>query len=274
MKVRTIKILKLLFLLIITLLAIIPFIWVLISSFKTNGEILESALSLPKHINFQGYIDAFKTSPLLSYYWNSIIIAVSGTVLNTFIVGMAAYVLARFDFKLNKPILLIFSLSLLIPFTALILPTFMIVKNIGLYDKRIGLILVYMALGLPTTLYILRSYFLSIPKEIEEASYIDGGNFFKTYIKIIIPIAKPGFATAAVLQFLLCWNEFLYALVLTNSSKVRTVPLAINYFLSQFSFDYRALFAAIVIINIPSILSFVILQEQVVDSLAAGSVKG
>lgn len=274
MKEKTIKLWKNLFLLIVTLIAVVPFVWVLLSSFKTNGEILDSALALPKQINFQGYVDAFKTSPLLDYYFNSIIVAVSGTLLNAFLVGMAAYVLARFNFKLKKLLFVMFSLSLLLPFTALILPTFMIVKQIGLYDSRIGLILVYMALGLPTTLYILRSYFLSIPKEIEEAAYIDGANFFKTYIKIIIPIAKPGFATAAVLQFLLCWNEFLYALVLTNSSKVRTVPLAINYFLSQFSFDYRALFAAIVIINIPSILSFVILQEQVVDSLAAGSVKG
>ncbi len=274
MKEKSIKLLKILFLLTVTLIAVVPFVWVLLSSFKTNGEILDSALALPKQINFQGYVDAFKTSPLLDYYFNSIIVAVSGTLLNAFLVGMAAYVLARFNFKLKKPLFVMFSLSLLLPFTALILPTFMIVKRIGLYDSRIGLIAVYMALGLPTTLYILRSYFLSIPKEIEEAAYIDGANFFKTYIKIIIPIAKPGFATAAVLQFLLCWNEFLYALVLTNSSKVRTVPLAINYFLSQFSFDYRALFAAIVIINIPSILSFVILQEQVVDSLAAGSVKG
>lgn len=274
MKKRIIPILKYTFLIIITIIAVVPFIWVLMSSFKTNGEILESALSFPKQFNFQGYLDAFKTSPLLSYYLNSIIIALTGTFLNAFLVGMAAYVLARFNFKLKKPIFIILSLSLLLPFTALILPTFMIVKKIGLYDSRFGLIVVYMSLGLPTTLYILRSYFLSIPKSIEEAAYIDGAGFFKTFVQIIIPIAKPGFATAAVLQFLLCWNEFLYALVLTNSKSVRTVPLAINYFLSQFSFDYRALFAAIVIINIPSILSFIFLQEQVVDSLAAGSVKG
>lgn len=274
MKKKIISLLKLLFLLIITVVTLIPFVWVLMSSFKTNKEILDSALSFPKHISFQGYLDAFNTSPLLSYYFNSIVIAVSGTCLNTFFVGMAAYVIARFDFKFKKTIFVTLSLSLLLPFTALILPTYMIVRKVGLYDTRTGLILIYMALGLPTTLYILRSYFLSIPKEIEEAAYIDGANFFTTYIKIIIPIAKPGFATAAVLQFLLCWNEFLYALVMTNSSEVRTVPLAVNYFLSQFSFDYRALFAAIVVINIPSVLSFVILQEHVVDSLAAGSVKG
>ncbi len=274
MKKRMIHGFKYAFLMIITVITLVPFIWVLISSFKTNKEILGSALSLPSSISFQGYIDAFETSPLLKYYFNSIVIALSGTFLNTFVVGMAAYVLARFDFRMKKVLFVAFSLSLLLPFTALILPTYMIVKTVGMYDTRTGLILVYMALGLPTSLYILRSYFLSIPKEIEEAAYIDGANFLQTYMTVILPIAKPGFATAAVLQFLLCWNEFLYALVLTNSSNVRTVPLAINYFLSQFSFDYRALFAALVIINIPSVLSFVVLQEHVVDSLAAGSVKG
>lgn len=268
------KLLRNLFLLIIIGISVLPFIWILVSSFKTNAEILESALTLPSNWSFEGYINAFKLSPLHKFYINSLIISISSTLLNVFLVGMAAYVLARFEFKMKNGILLILSLSLLLPMTSLIHPVYMTIRKIGLYDTKIGLILVYTALGLPSSLYILRSYFLSIPKSIEEAAYVDGAGFFRTYVEIILPIAKPGLATAAVLQFLLSWNEFLYAVVLTNSQRNRTVPVALSYFTSQFSFNYTAMFAAIVMVSIPSIIAYVILQEQVVSSLTAGSVKG
>ena len=115
---------------------------------------------------------------------------------------------------------------------------------------------------------------MSFSKSIEEAAYIDGSGFLNTFFKIVLPIAKPGMATAAILQFLMAWNEFFYALVLTSSVKARTLPLAINYFSSQFSRNYTAMFAAITVIVLPSILIYLLLQRQVVDSLAAGAVKG
>jgi raffinose/stachyose/melibiose transport system permease protein len=182
--------------------------------------------------------------------------------------------LARFEFRFKNALLLLFSVTLLLPMTSLIHPVYMVIRKLGLYDTKLGLILVYTALGLPTTLYILRSYFLSIPRSIEEAAYVDGAGFFRTYISIIIPVAKPGFATAAVMQFLLAWNEFIYAIVLTNTQNNRTIPVALSYFTSQFSFNYTALFAAIFMVSIPSIIIYILLQEQVVSSLTAGSVKG
>jgi len=273
-KLIVLKILRNIFLFIIIAISVLPFIWIFISSFKTNAEILDSALTVPAHWSFDGYINAFKLSPLHKFYLNSLIVSISSTVLNVFFVGMAAYVLARFEFKFKKGILLVLSLSLLLPMTSLIHPVYMTIKKIGLYDTKMGLILVYTALGLPSSLYILRSYFLSIPKSIEEAAYVDGAGFFRTYVEIIIPIAKPGLATAAVLQFLLAWNEFLYAIVLTNSQSNRTIPVALSYFTSQFSFNYTAMFAAIVMVSIPSLVAYVVLQEQVVSSLTAGSVKG
>ncbi|SKA91148.1 carbohydrate ABC transporter membrane protein 2, CUT1 family [Caloramator quimbayensis] len=277
-KIRGIRIFtssfSILFQLIIVAISILPIVWIFFSSFKTNGEILNSSLSLPKHWNFYGYINAFKISPLHKFYANSIIIAVTSTILNVFFVGMASYVIARFNFKFKKVILITLSLSLFLPMTSLIHPVYMTINKIGLYDTKAGLILVYTALGLPTTLFLLNSYFLSIPKDIEEAAYIDGAGFFRTFIQIIVPVARPGFATAAVLQFLLSWNEFLYAIVLTNSKENRTIPVALSYFTSQFSFNYTSLFAAIVMVSLPSIILFALMQEQVVSSLTAGSVKG
>ena len=158
--------------------------------------------------------------------------------------------------------------------TALIQPVYLLIKNLGLYNTKAGLILVYSSLGLPTTLFIMRSFFISIPRSMEEAAYIDGSGFLNTFLNIALPITKPGLATAAILQFLMAWNEFLYALVLTSAKNSRTLPLALNYFVAQFSFNYTAMFAAIVVIIIPSIIIYILLQEQVVGSLTAGSVKG
>lgn len=268
------KIIRYLFVAFIILISLGPFVWVLISSFKTNTEILSSTIGLPKQLEFSNYISAFKIAPLAQFYVNSIIVAVFGTLLNIFILSMSAYVISRFEFKGKKLLLAIFSLALLIPGAALLQPLYLTTTALGLYDKLIGLIIVYAGFGLPTTLYILTSYFLTIPKELEESAYLDGAGFMKTFISIILPISKPGIVTAAVLQFLLCWSEFQFALTLTTGNKSRTLPLALYYFKSQFGSNYGVMFAASIIVIIPSIIVFIMLQKHVISGLTAGAVKG
>ena len=168
---------------------------------------------------------------------------------------------------------MLLSLSLVIPMAALLNPVYIVVNGMGLADTKTGLILVYTALNLPMSLLILRGTFLSIPKSLEEAAYVDGAGFFRTFIQIMMPCAKGGLASAAVLAFLNNWNEFTFALVLTSGQEARTLPLSLSYFTSQFSFNYTAMFAAITIAVIPSIAVFAIFQEQVVSSLTAGAVK-
>lgn len=269
-----VSILKYIFILSIIILSIGPFLWVFISSFKTNAEILTFSLGWPESFKFSNYLMAFKIAPLAQFYLNSVIVAIFGTALNLIILGMSAYVISRFDFKWKKLLVAVFSLSLLIPGAAMLQPLYMTVNTLGLYDKLIGLILVYAGFGLPASLYILSSYFLTIPKEMEESAYLDGASFLRTFVEIILPISKPGFGTAAVLQFLLCWNELQFAITLTTGNKSRTLPLALYYFKSQFASDYGVMFAATVIVIIPSILVYILLQKQVVSGLAAGAVKG
>ncbi len=268
------SILKYLFVLIIILLSIGPFLWVLLSSFKTNTEILNSSLGLPAVFKYSNYLMAFKIAPLSQFYVNSVIVGVLGTVLNLVVLGMSAYVIARFNFKGKKLLVGLFSLSLLIPGAAMLQPLYLTVNALGLYDKLIGLIIVYAGFGLPASLYILSSYFQTIPKEMEESASLDGAGFIRTFVSIVLPIAKPGFGTAAVLQFLLCWNEFQFAITLTTGNKSRTLPLALYYFKSQFASDYGVMFAATVIVTIPSIIVYMLLQKQVVSGLVAGAVKG
>ena len=262
------------FLGIISLISIMPLLWVIMSSFKTNEEILTSAIALPRNWSFDGYVAAFDLSPIQTFYLNSVLIATVSMVLNIFLIGMAAYVVARFKFPLKNLLIMLCAVTFMLPMTALIQPVYQVVMALNLHNTRSGLVLVYVALGLPTTFFIMRGFFLNLPRSIEEASYIDGGGFFYTYVRIVLPMAKPGMATAAVLQFIAAWNEFIYALVLTTAQSVRTLPIALNYFRSQFAFNYTAMFAAVVVIIIPSITAYVLMQEQVIGSIAAGAVKG
>lgn len=268
------RILTYVFLIVLMLLAIGPFSWVLLSSFKNNAEIINTSLALPKSFSFRNYAKAFEMAPLASFYVHSILIAIFGTLFNLTVVGMAAYVISRFRFRFKGVVIALISALMMVPGAALLQPLYLTAKNLGFYDKLYGLMIVYAAFGAPQSLYILSSYFLTIPREMEEAAYLDGASFTQTFHRVILPMAKPGFATAGVLQFLLCWNEFQFAMTLTIGNKARTLPVALYYFKSQFGTDYGVMFAATIIVIIPSIIVFVLLQEWVVSGLAAGAVKG
>lgn len=256
------------------LISIGPLFWIVMSSFKSNKEILASAFGLPSSFSFSGYAVALDMAPIFLFYGNSILISAVSTILNVIVVSMAAYVLARYRFKGSTFLLLLLSASMLIPTSALLMPIYRIMTGIKLFDTRTGLVLVYAALGLPTSLFVFKSYFQGIPKELEEAAYIDGAGFYRTFFTIVFPLAKSGLATGAILQFLMSWNEFMFALILTKRTNIRTLPLALNYFTSQFSFNYTAMFAALTMVILPSIVIYVLLQEQVTESMVTGSIKG
>lgn len=268
------KLIIALFIIAIVVISIGPLLWVVMSSFKTNKEILAGGMGLPNSFSFKNYMDALKIAPISKFYGNSIFVSFVATTSNVFLLSMAAYVIARFSWKGKQFFRMMFSIGLLIPGAALLLPLYQLLVASRLYDSLLGLALVYVAFGLPTTVYIMSSYFLTIPTELEESAYMDGSGFFNTFIKIILPIAKPALGTAGVLQFLLVWNEFQFALTLTASNTKRTLPIALYYFKSQFASNYGAMFAAVILVVIPSVIVYIIMQEQVVSGLSAGAVKG
>ncbi len=258
----------------ILIISLLPLLWVLLSSFKMNKEILSGSLGLPQSFSLKNYQDALKIAPIPQFYLNSISLSLISTLVSLFTLSMAAYVLARFTWRGRRFFRIIFSLGLLIPGAALLQPLFQTVSRTGMKDSLLGLGLVYIAFGLPTTIYIMSSYFMTIPRELEESAYLDGAGFFRTFATIILPLAKPALGTAAVLQFLLSWNEFQFALTLLSSNSKRTLPIALYYFKSQFASNYGAMFAAVIMVIIPSIIAYIALQEQVVSGLSAGAVKG
>ena len=273
-KQKVARVFSYLFMALCVLVALFPIVWVVLSSFKTNREILSNGLQLPSTFSFSGYKQALEMAPILKFFVNSLIVSFASTALNVFILAMAGYVFAKKKFRFKNLIFGILSLSMVIPSTALMSPVYTVITKLHLYDTKMALILVYTALSMPISLMILRSAFAAIPTELEEAAYIDGAGFFRTFWQVMMPCAKGGLASAAVLAFLESWNEFTFALLLTSSTSTRTLPLSLSYFTSQFSFNYTAMFAAITIAVLPSIIVFSIFQEQVCSSLTAGSVKG
>ena len=254
--------------------AVFPFLWLVLASLKTNAELLNNPFALPEVFQFKNYSNAIQEAGLGKLIINSLIISTSATFLNILFSSMCAFAIARHTFWGNNILFLMITAGILVPLNALIIPYFAIINFLNLYDTRIGLILVYCAVGLPVSTFILTEFFKSIPKEIEEASFLDGCNFAARYFKIMIPLALPGLATAGTFQFILCWNEFIYAMLLTSSTDIRTIQFGISYFTNQFFSDYVGMFAAVVISIIPSITVFILFQEKVINGLTAGSVKG
>lgn len=257
----------------VTIISLYPLLWVFLSSFK--GDIAGSpGLSLPTKLVFDGYITIFTKLKVQTYFFNSIIITVISTAISIVIVSMAAYVSGRMEFKLKGLVTFMFSTTLFIPSIAISFPLYRLTRSLGLYNTRTGLIFVYSGLGIAVTYFIIRSYFLTIPKEMEEAAYIDGCGFTKTFIQIIAPLAKPGISTAAILVFLSNWNEFYFASLLLQDREVMTLPALLGQFKTAFSQDLSGMFSAIIVMVLPTIVLFCCASETFVKSLTSGGVKG
>lgn len=265
---------KWIIIIIFVIYAVFPFLWLVLTSLKTNAELLDNPFSLPNKFQFKNYKEAVTSAGLGQLILNSLIISSIATVINIIFSSMFAYSISRHNFFGSNFLFLMVASGILVPLNALIIPYFAIINYLNLYDTRTGLILVYCAVGLPVSIYILMEFFKSIPKEIEEAAVMDGCNFLQRYIKIMLPLSVPGLMTAGTFQFILCWNEFIYAMLLTSSKNIRTIQFGISYFTNEFFSDYVSMFAAIVISIIPSITVFILFQERVITGLTAGAVKG
>jgi len=267
-------VLKYVFLILIVFISLAPLLWVFLSSFKDYAQINSSALDLPESINFNNYAAALKYAPIMKYFLNSLVIVGSSILITLALVAMCAYVVSRFRFLMKPLIVTLISISLMLPAQSISQPLFSIFSALKIFDTKTGLILVYSAMGIPMSFFVMVSYYKTIPTELEESSYIDGAGFLRTFFQIILPLAKPGLATVAMLQFINIWNEFYFALMLTSGDRARTIPIALNYYMGTFANNYSALFAAVVMTVAPTILFFILMQKQVIGSLTTGAVKG
>ena len=254
---------------------LLPMLWILISGFKTNNEIFANTFALPETWRISNYIMAWKYG-LGSYFINSILVTTTSTIVTLVVSLLASYALthSRFQFKM-KNVMLVFIISglMLAPQVAL-LPLYNLLSKMGIYDTYLAMIIPYVAFRIPFTVFLMRAYLLSMPKELEDAAYIDGCGSMKILTRIVVPLSKPIIATGALLTGMYCWNEFMFALVFTSSDTLRTIPLGLMNMRGTFRTEWGILIAALALSALPIILVFILLQKQFVRGLAAGGVKG
>lgn len=255
-------------------MTLIPIIWLIISSFKTNFEFETQPFSLPSVWQFSNYANAVQMAGLPRLFLNSVIVATCTTAVNIFVSAMAAFAISREKFRFNEALLNIILAGVLIPIIALMVPYFKIVSSLGVYDSLLGLIITYAAINIPISVFLIHGFMGSIPKELEEAAVIDGCSFAQRFTKIVFPLTKPGLVTAGTFMFIYCWNEFTYAMLLTSSESSRTLQLGIRFFKSQFVTDYTSMLAAIVITMLPTILVYIFLHDRIISGMTSGAVKG
>ena len=254
---------------------IMPFAWMILTSLKTMPESMKVPIVwLPKVPQWQNYINALTVAGLGRMLLNSVFVGLMATMVNVVIASMGAYCISRFRFAGREKIFTLFTAGILVPLNALMVPYFVIINKLGLINTYGGMILLYCAIGIPMSTFLIRGLMDSIPMELEEAAYIDGCGFFGRFFHIILPLSRTGIVTAATFQFLTCWNEFVFANLLVSSEKLRTIQVGIRYFTNQFSTDYVSMYAAIMISIIPSIIGYVLFQEQIIAGMTSGAVKG
>ena len=255
----------------LALVALLPTLWVMVSSLKTGAQIYSGSSLIPDPLTTQGYRDSFAQIHLQDSLLNSLLYAVCGTLGALTTALLAAYPIARFRFPFRNGIAGLFSLALAVPVVGLATPEFFIVRELGLFDTKLGLILFYSALFFPLSFVILRAFLLSLPVETEEAAMVDGAGYLTILIRVVMPLARPGLATVAVVVFIGIWNEFFFANLLTASLGNQNVQLALASFHSQFGFNVTGSLASATLIMLVPIVAFLILQRQVISGLTAGA---
>ena len=254
--------------------SVFPIIWVVMSAFKTNAQILSNPFELPTQINFDAFVYIFEKYNFVRYFGNSLLICIVSTAISLVIFAMGGYVIAKYNFPGKNVMFALFTITLLVPAQSKAQPIFSLVTDLNLYDNIWGVALVYLSMGLAMSMFILKATFMAIPKSLDEAASLEGAGFFTTFWKINFPLAKSGLATAGILMFLNNWNEYFYASLLTSSDENRTLALALQFFTESFSYDYTKLFAALTVVVLPGIILYIFAQEQVQASVAATGVKG
>jgi multiple sugar transport system permease protein len=256
-------------------LAIVPVLWIVSLSFKDPTTITDGKF-IPRKWTLENYRGIFKTSEFTRALVNSIGIAIIATLIAVVLASMAAYAVARLKFP-GKSLLIGMSLLIaMFPAISLVTPLFNIERSLGIFDTWPALIIPYVAFGLPLGIYTLSAFFREIPWELEKAAKMDGATPYQAFTKVIAPLAAPGMFTTAILVFIFCWNDFLFAISLTSTTDARTVPAAIGFFTgsSAFSAPTGSICAAAVIITIPIILFVLFFQRRIVAGLTSGAVKG
>ena len=263
----------LLFVLLYTVLTGGPFLWVGMMSLRTTAEIFDDPYGTPSPVHWEKFADAWDKSNYHTYFWNSVIVVVVAVALVTVLGAMAAHCLARFQFRGNRAVRFLLLSGLVLPPQLLILALFQILLDLHLYNTLTGLILVYVAVHIAMTVYILEGFFAQIPQDLFDAARLDGYSDFEIFWRITMPIGAPAIFTTITLNFIVMWNEFLFAVVLLTDDDKRTLPLGIMHFMGSHQLDVGMMATGLMIAILPVVLIYGFFSETMIRGMTAGAVR-
>ncbi|RXH18322.1 carbohydrate ABC transporter permease [Bradyrhizobium guangzhouense] len=252
-----------------------PALWILLTSFKTEAELTQKPITwLPHAATLRNYIQAFSDQPLLTFLFNSFMVALLSTALTLLVSVLAAYALARLNLRFRGLIMSVIIAVSTFPLVTLLVPLFETMRALNLLNSWTALVLPYTVLSLPVCTLVLTSFFEGIPRDLENAAMIDGCTRFGALFRVVVPLSAPGVFTAGILAFVNAWDEFLLALSFNSNPGLRTLPVGIQLYQGEFAFPWPVISAALVVGIVPVAILIVIFQERVVSGLTTGGVKG
>ena len=254
-------------------ITVFPIAWMVISSFKTQSEIMLAPLSPPKNPTFQNYSAAWGLGDMGRKFFNSIIYTVFSTVFTVIFSLSSGFALAKFPYRSRKIYYGMFTTGLLITVNSVVIPLFIMENVLGLYNHYLGVILPYIAFALPTSVLIATSYLRALPDTIIEAARIDGADYLQIFLFIVIPMCVPVITTIAILSFLQDWNEFLLAFILTTGESLKSLPVAVNSFAGRLVVNYGLQLAALTLATLPMIIFYLFFNKYLIASFAQGGIK-
>ncbi len=271
------KVCKVIVYVILSILAVVyllPLAWVVFVSLKDDSTLFLSPWALPEHLNFSNYTFAWTAGNLGRATLNSVIVCCTTLVLGMVIGSMAAFCISRMRWKLAGTVLTYFLTGMMIPVHCILIPLFTRFTKMGLSNSLWGLILPYTTLSLPITIFIMKGFFDSLPKELIESACIDGCTIYRIFGQIALPLARTGVFVTGLMTFVANWNELLLAMVFISDDRMKTLPVSLSKFVGPYNTNYCQMFAAIVVAILPTIVVYCMFSNQIVDGLTVGAVKG
>ena len=263
------------FVAVFVLLLLLPFIWQFLTSIKPLSEIAEMpAKWFPSSVNVQFYINVFTKHPFARYMLNSFVVAMCSTLLSIAIGATAAYALSRLHFKGRTTLLMVILGVSMFPTIATLSPLYLILRNLKALNTYQGLILTYISFSLPMAIWLMSNFFSQLEKGYEEAASIDGCSHWQTFVRVMLPLIRPATFSVGLLVFINCWNEYLYALTFMSQDAMRTIPVGIALFPSNYQLPWGDMAAASIVCTVPLIILVLIFQKNIIAGLTTGGMKG
>lgn len=248
-----------------------PLVWMFYSSFKTNQEITLTPLALPAAFRWQQLVEAWQLGDLGRLYLNSMLVTGVSVTALVMLASLAAYAFARLRFPGRDALFYLLLIGLLLPAQVVIIPLFFLLRDLGLLNTYWALILPYASWPLALTIYLLRSYYLTLERELEDAARIDGAGLFQTYLFVMFPLVRPALATVVILNLVNLWNELLFAMLFIQDEHLRTLPAGLLAFSGHYIVDYRLVFAALSLTTVPILILYFVFQRHVIAGLTTGA---